>query len=162
MLDYLHHVDQTKAMPTYTILIAMCTMDPRNRFSRAAMLSGNRQYPNRQMLWKKLIDPPRSYPLIAMIAPPSHTMINTISNSRVLSSALVAADNKLHTVSKFLYLRRKHQTKEERAPQIPVSYLFSLVYCLCNRLDRIKHNPQLLPNPPQVSFLSKYNLGDLQ
>jgi hypothetical protein len=45
------------------------------------------------VLWKKLILPPKSWPLIDITAPPSQTITKTISKSKVLSSAFVAADN---------------------------------------------------------------------
>ena len=84
------YVDHTKAASTYTILIKMCTKDPISRLIIAAIFSGNRQQPSRHIDWKKEIDPPKSYPFIAITAPPSHTIQKTISKRRVLSSALVA------------------------------------------------------------------------
>ena len=62
---------------------------PKIKLSVAANVRGNKQYPRRQILWKNEIVPPRSCPLIAIIPPPSQTMMKTISKSKVLSSAAV-------------------------------------------------------------------------
>lgn len=74
----------------------MWTNGFKNTFNIAAKFNGNKQYPNKQIDWKKLIVPPSSCPLIAIIAPPNHTITNTISNNSVLSSAFVVIDNILH------------------------------------------------------------------
>ena len=121
--------------------------------SSAAIFKGNRQYPSRQILWKKLIVPPKSYPFIAIIAPPNQTMTKTISKSKVLSSAFVAAERTLSIVIKKQYLRGQHQTEKEWTPQVPISDFFSLFSCVCHRLNRIYHNPKFLPDPLQISFL---------
>jgi hypothetical protein len=65
------------------------------RFSVAARIRGNRQYPSRHILWKKEMVPPKSYPLTAITAAPSQTMIKTISNKSVRSSACVLELNTL-------------------------------------------------------------------
>jgi len=146
-------VDQTKAILTYRIFTATCTNEPIKRLSSAAIFSGKRQYPSRQILWKKLIVPPKSYPLIAIIAPPNQTMTKTISKSKVLSSAFVAADRTLLKFDIKVNLRGQHQTEEEWSPQVPVSDFFSLLSCVCHWFNRIYHNPKFLPDSLQVSFL---------
>ena len=62
----------------------------------AVRVSGNKQYPSKQILWKKLMVPPSSYPFKAMTAPPSHTITNTSSNNSVLSSAYVPDESTLN------------------------------------------------------------------
>lgn len=83
------YVAQINAIPTYTSLTQKGTSLPTKRLIIAARTSGNRQYPNKQMLWKKVIVPPRSCPFTAITPPPNHTIMNTISNSNDLSSASV-------------------------------------------------------------------------
>ena len=117
------------------------------------MLSGNKQYPSRQMLWKKLIVPPSSCPLIAIIAPPSQTITNTISKSSVLSSAFVAADKTLKCKT-YICLRCQHETEEERAPQVPISDFLSFFGRVCHWLDGVDNNPKFLPDSLQISLLS--------
>ena len=126
------------------------------RFSSAARFNGNKQYPSRQMLWKKLIVPPSNWPFIAIIAPPSHTITKTISNSRVLSSALVAAESTLQNkMSRGLPC--KHKAEEKRTPKIPISDLFSFISFSCDRLYWIDNYPQFGPDPHKVSFLTQIN-----
>ena len=142
----------------------MCTNPPINRLTIAAMFNGNRQYPKRQMLWKKEMLPPRSYPLTAMTAPPIHTIQKTISNSNVLSSALVAILStlrarkktwfvrKLALEQKVMDLRGQHQAEEKWTPQVPVTDLFTLGL----RVDlgqRVNDDSKLLPNSLQISLL---------
>ena len=86
----------------------MWTNGFKNTFNIAAKFNGNKQYPNKQIDWKKLIVPPSSCPLIAIIAPPSHTITNTISNNSVLSSAFVVIDNILQGQNKLII--RKWET----------------------------------------------------
>jgi hypothetical protein len=109
------------------------------------------------MLWKNEMVPPRSYPLIAMTAAPSHTITNTISNKRVLSSALVAALNTLQKQGeqgqKEGDLRGENQAEEEGPPQVPVANLTSFLFGLRGH-QRVDNDFEFLPNTTQISFLS--------
>ena len=107
------------------------------------------------MLWKKLIVPPRSWPLIAMTAPPSHTITNTISNRRVLSSAFVAADSTLKKITTCIYLRSEHKAEEEGSPQIPITDFLPFFSSIGYRLDWINNDSKLLPYSLEISFLKK-------
>ena len=115
------------------------------------------------MLWKKLIVPPRSWPLIAMTAPPSHTITNTISNRRVLSSAFVAAESTLKKITTCIYLRSEHKAEEEGSPQIPITDFLPFFSCIGYRLDWINNDSKLLPYSLEISFLKKKQglLGNL-
>lgn len=93
MLLYVAH---TNAKPTYSTRIMNGQYPPIIRFRIAARVRGNRQYPNKQILWKKLIVPPKSYPFKAITAPPSHTITKTSSKRRVLSSACVPDESTLN------------------------------------------------------------------
>ena len=88
----------------------------------AATFNGNKQYPRRQMLWKREIVPPKSYPLRAITPPPSHTMKNTIENKSDLSSALVAT---LRTVASM-----RQKKKGPHKSQFLISLRFSSVSTL--------------------------------
>ena len=80
----------------------MWTKLPINRLTIAAILRGKRQYPRRQILWKKEIVPPSSCPFTAITAPPIQTIQKTISNSKVLSSAFVATLSTLFENNKII------------------------------------------------------------
>ena len=109
--------------------------------------------------------PPRSCPLIAIIPPPSHTMINTISKSKVLSSAAVPELNTLYHVYQYhkkAYLHTQYQTKNERSPKIPVSYFFSFFFDVVGcafdpKLQWINHDFEFIVNSHQISF---YGVAD--
>ena len=100
-----------------------------NRFTNAAMFRGNKQYPRRHMLWKNEIVPPRSYPLIAITAPPSQTIQNTVSNKRVLSSAFVIV---LRTIASI-----RQKKKGPQRSQLRISRRFSSLSILMNGLITI-------------------------
>ena len=102
----------------------------------AATLSGNKQYPRRHILWKNEIVPPKSCPLIAMTAPPSHTIQNTISKRSVLSSAFVAI---LKTVASM----RQKKNGPHRS-QFLISFLFSSVSTLAIGLMTIRSFSHIL------------------
>jgi len=81
------------------------------------------------------MEPPSSYPFTAMTAPPSHTMQNTISNNKVLSSAFVAMLNTLTDSTGRVrqkpmgrHLRSKHEAKEKGTPKVPVADLLALFF----------------------------------
>ena len=113
---------------------------PTNRLMVATSVNGNRQYPSKQILWKKLMVPPSSCPLRAITAPPSHTITKTISNRRVLSSAYVPEESTLENKTevsmirkklpkkKIRHLHRKYQSKNERPPQVPVPHFLPLLF----------------------------------
>ena len=122
-------VDQKKATATQTNLMRMCTQDPMIKLTIAAMFNGKRQQPSRQMLQKKEMFPPRSCPLIAMTAPPIHTIQNTISKSRVLSSALVAMLNTAASI--------RQKKKGPQRSQLRISFRFASVSTLANGLITI-------------------------
>ncbi len=87
-----------------------------------------------------------------MTAAPSHTMIKTISNNKVRSSAWVL-DDKILKCEIESDLRCKNQAEEERSPEVPVADLFSLLFVVCVS-KRIDDDVELIPDTLQVSFLS--------
>ena len=66
-----------------------------NKLIVAIRVRGNKQYPSKQILWKKVIVPPSNWPFNEITAPPNQTITKTISNNNVLSSALVPVDSTL-------------------------------------------------------------------
>ena len=84
------YTDQTKASKEIIILI-INGMKKSNFTISAAISRGNKQYPNAHTLWKKeliifYIVPPKSWPLIATIAPPNHNTMLTTWNTNDPSS----------------------------------------------------------------------------
>lgn len=68
--------------------------------------------------------------MIAITAPPSHTMTNTISNRRVLSSAFVAAESTLKKIKLFVFTYEASIRQKKKGPhrsQLRISFLFSAV-----------------------------------
>ena len=123
-------VDQKKATATQINLMRMCTTDPISKLTIAAIFNGKRQQPNRQMLQKKEMLPPRSCPLMAITAPPIHTIQNTISNRSVLSSALVAMLNTAASI--------RQKKKGPQRSQLRISFRFASVSTLANGLITIR------------------------
>ena len=130
------YVDHAKAISTQASLITMWTYLPMKRFNRAAMLRGNRQYPRRQILQKNEMVPPKSCPLIAITAPPSQTMTNTVSNKSVLSSAFVTA---LKTIASM-----RQKKKGPQRSQFLISRRFSSLSTLWNGFMTIFNFYQIL------------------
>lgn len=61
-------------------------ISPIKATTKAAIFKGNKQYPNKQTLWKKETVPPNNWALIVTTADPIHTTTKTIPNIRLAVS----------------------------------------------------------------------------
>ena len=122
----------------------MCENRPISRFSVAATISGNKQYPSRHILWKKEIVPPSSCPLIAITAAPSQTMMKTISKSNVLSSAWVLELRTLKASDTKTYdARIKQKKKGPQRSQLRISLRFCSLSVYANGFITIRSFSQM-------------------